>query len=69
MTDRLLLGFFLSNLDVTIVSSALTSITDDLEGFEKRSWIVTGYLATYTGKYSQEHHCCPFLRYLCPIRH
>ncbi|KAJ5189307.1 Major facilitator superfamily domain general substrate transporter [Penicillium cf. griseofulvum] len=48
-TTGLLIGFFLSNLDVTIVSSALTSITDDLEGFEKRSWIITGYLATYTG--------------------
>lgn len=47
--DRLLIAFFLSNLDVTIVSSALTSITDDLKGFEKRSWIITGYLATYTG--------------------
>lgn len=46
---RLLIGFFLSNLDVTIVSSALTVITDDLQGFEKRSWIITGYLATYTG--------------------
>ncbi|KAJ5675077.1 uncharacterized protein N7477_005011 [Penicillium maclennaniae] len=46
----LLIGFFLSNLDVTIVSSSLTSITDSLEGFEKRSWIITGYLATYTGK-------------------
>ncbi|KAJ5082628.1 hypothetical protein N7532_011671 [Penicillium argentinense] len=45
----LLIGFFLSNLDVTIVSSSLTSITDSLEGFEKRSWIITGYLATYTG--------------------
>ncbi|KAJ5940198.1 hypothetical protein N7516_000366 [Penicillium verrucosum] len=30
-------------------SSALTGITDDLQGFEKRSWIITGYLATYTG--------------------
>ena len=49
MMYRLLIGFFLSNLDVTIVSSALTSITDDLKGFEKRSWIITGYLATYTG--------------------
>ncbi|CAG7971391.1 unnamed protein product [Penicillium salamii] len=48
-TIGLLLAFFLSNLDVTIVSSALTSITDNLEGFEKRSWIITGYLATYTG--------------------
>jgi MFS family permease len=44
-----LIGFFLSNLDVTIVSSSLTNITDSLDGFEKRSWIITGYLATYTG--------------------
>ncbi|KAJ5683611.1 hypothetical protein N7462_006776 [Penicillium macrosclerotiorum] len=48
-TTGLLIGFFLSNLDVTIVSSSLTSITDSLAGFEKRSWIITGYLATYTG--------------------
>ncbi|KAJ5093122.1 hypothetical protein N7456_008983 [Penicillium angulare] len=48
-TTGLLIGFFLSNLDVTIVSSSLTSITDNLNGFEKRSWIITGYLATYTG--------------------
>ncbi|KAJ5761050.1 hypothetical protein N7520_008206 [Penicillium odoratum] len=48
-TIGLLIGFFLSNLDVTIVSSSLTNITDSLNGFEKRSWIVTGYLATYTG--------------------
>ncbi|KAJ5925607.1 hypothetical protein N7454_008246 [Penicillium verhagenii] len=48
-TIGLLIGFFLSNLDVTIVSSSLTSMTDDLNGFEKRSWIITGYLATYTG--------------------
>ncbi|KAJ5435040.1 Major facilitator superfamily domain general substrate transporter [Penicillium cf. griseofulvum] len=36
-------------LVLTTTGSALTSITDDLEGFEKRSWIITGYLATYTG--------------------
>lgn len=52
--DRLLIGFFLSNLDVTIVSSSLTNITDSLDGFEKRSWIITGYLATYTGM----NHIC-----------
>ncbi|KAJ5389745.1 uncharacterized protein N7496_000813 [Penicillium cataractarum] len=48
-TIGLLIGFFLSNLDVTIVSSSLTNITDSLDGFDKRSWIITGYLATYTG--------------------
>ena len=38
------------NLEVTIVSTALISITDDLNGFDKTSWIVTGFLTTYTGE-------------------
>ncbi|OQD81649.1 hypothetical protein PENANT_c026G00598 [Penicillium antarcticum] len=60
-TIGLLIGFFLSNLDVTIVSSSLTSMTDDLKGFEKRSWIVTGYLATYTG---MAPHICLTLAFM-----
>ncbi|KAJ6135616.1 hypothetical protein N7512_000776 [Penicillium capsulatum] len=55
-TIGLLIGFFLSNLDVTIVSSSLTSITDDLQGFEKRSWVITGYLATYTGNWDTSRY-------------
>lgn len=37
------------NLEVTIVSTSLVDITNDLQGFDRTSWIVTGYLLTYTG--------------------
>ncbi|WPH03891.1 Hypothetical protein R9X50_00677400 [Acrodontium crateriforme] len=49
----LLLGLcfnlLLSTLETTIVSTALVSITNDLDGFSQRDWIVTSYLLTYTG--------------------
>ncbi|PLB52350.1 MFS multidrug transporter [Aspergillus steynii IBT 23096] len=48
-----ILGMFISlylvNLEVTIVSTSLVTITDDLGGFDKTSWIVTAYLTTFTG--------------------
>lgn len=37
------------NLEVTIVSTSLVDITNDLQGFDRTSWIVTGYLLTFTG--------------------
>lgn len=37
------------NLEVTIVSTSLVDITNDLRGFDRTSWIVTGYLLTFTG--------------------
>ncbi|KAI0904704.1 putative multidrug resistance protein fnx1 [Ustulina deusta] len=43
------LALFLVNFEVTIVSAALVSITNDLKEFNKSSWIVTGYLTTYIG--------------------
>ncbi|KAI0378118.1 putative multidrug resistance protein fnx1 [Hypomontagnella monticulosa] len=43
------LTLFLVNFEVTIVSAALVSITDDLQDFSRTSWIVTGYLITYIG--------------------
>ncbi|KAI0844145.1 putative multidrug resistance protein fnx1 [Daldinia vernicosa] len=44
------LGFalFLVNLELTIVGTALVSITNDLNDFVKASWVVTAYLITYT---------------------
>ncbi|CAI4214153.1 unnamed protein product [Parascedosporium putredinis] len=45
----LLLCLYLVNLEVTIVSTSLVSITNDLSGFEKTNWVMTGYLITYTG--------------------
>ena len=41
---------FLSSLEVTIVSTTLVTITDDLESYSQASWIITTYLLTYTGK-------------------
>lgn len=34
---------------MTIVSTSLVSITDNLHGFGRSSWIVAAYLLTYTG--------------------
>lgn len=37
------------NFEITVVSTSLVTITNDLDGFGHSSWIVTGYLFTYTG--------------------
>ncbi|KAI0101375.1 drug resistance transporter [Nemania sp. FL0031] len=42
------LALFLVNFEITIVSTALVSISDDLHDFSKTSWVVTAYLITYT---------------------
>ncbi|KAI6266346.1 hypothetical protein MCOR27_011057 [Pyricularia oryzae] len=46
---RMCIGLLLSSLETTIVSTSLVSIVDQLQGFDKASWIVTAYLATNTG--------------------
>ncbi|QKX63091.1 uncharacterized protein TRUGW13939_10259 [Talaromyces rugulosus] len=48
LTAGLWLALFLSTVETTIVSTSLVSITDSLSGFDKRDWIVTAYLLTYT---------------------
>lgn len=40
---------FLSALETTIVSTSLISITDSLNGFDQRNWVVTSYLLTFSG--------------------
>ncbi|KAL9079021.1 MAG: hypothetical protein Q9157_002078 [Trypethelium eluteriae] len=45
----LCVSLLLSTLETTIVSTALVSITNELNGFAQRDWIVTSYLLTYTG--------------------
>ncbi|KXX75422.1 Multidrug resistance protein 3 [Madurella mycetomatis] len=47
VTLGLALGLFLVNFEITIVSTALISITNDLQEFKKSSWVVTAYLLTY----------------------
>lgn len=43
------LSLFLVNLEVSIVSTSLVAISNELHGFSKTSWIITGYLITYMG--------------------
>ncbi|KAL4778560.1 major facilitator superfamily domain-containing protein, partial [Aspergillus varians] len=45
----LLLSLFLPSLEVSIVSTSLVSVTDDLHGFDQSTWVITAYLLTYTG--------------------
>ena len=47
--NRMWIALFLSTVETTIVSTSLVSITNALSGFDKRDWIVTAYLLTYTG--------------------
>ncbi|KAF5548162.1 multidrug transporter [Fusarium napiforme] len=49
LSAALWISLFLSTLETTIVSTSLVSITDALDGFILRDWIVTSYLLTYTG--------------------
>ncbi|KAF4469185.1 MFS-type transporter [Fusarium albosuccineum] len=49
LTSALWMSLFLSTLETTIVSTSLVSITNALNGFILRDWIVTSYLLTYTG--------------------
>ncbi|OTB01301.1 hypothetical protein M426DRAFT_14609 [Hypoxylon sp. CI-4A] len=49
ITAGISLGLFLVNFEVTIVSTALVSITNDLDNYNRSSWVITAYLLTYTG--------------------
>ncbi|MFJ4526659.1 MDR family MFS transporter [Streptomyces sp. NPDC088810] len=57
----LVLGMFLGALDQTVVSSALRTIADDLQGLTAQAWVTTAYLVTATiatplyGKLSDLH--------------
>jgi len=44
----LMLGMFLAALDQTIVSTAIRTIADDLQGFELQAWATTAFLITST---------------------
>ena len=48
-TAAVLLGLFLVNMEVSIVGTALVSITSDLHGFDESGWVITAFLSTYTG--------------------
>jgi EmrB/QacA subfamily drug resistance transporter len=44
----LLLGMFLAALDQTVVSTAIRTIGDDLEGLSVQAWVTTAFLITST---------------------
>ncbi|CAG7922339.1 unnamed protein product [Penicillium olsonii] len=45
----LALPLFLTSVEVTIVSTSLVTITNDLETAGQSNWVITSYLLTYTG--------------------
>ncbi|HEX7660791.1 MAG TPA: MFS transporter [Pseudonocardiaceae bacterium] len=67
----LLLGMFLAALDMTIVSTSIRTISDDLNGLSMQAWVTTAYLITSTiatplyGKLSDLYGRKPF--YLAAI--
>ncbi|MDR2998380.1 MAG: MFS transporter [Microbacterium sp.] len=44
----LMAGMFLSSLDQTVVSTAIRTIGDDLNGLDQQAWVTTAYLITST---------------------
>ena len=67
----LLLGMFLAALDQTVVSTAIRTIADNLDGQTAQAWVTTAYLITSTistplyGKLSDSYGRKPF--YLAAI--
>ena len=62
----LLLGMFLAALDQTVVSTAIRTIADRLDGLTAQAWVTTAYLITSTistplyGKLSDQYGRKPF---------
>ena len=61
-----MMGMFLASLDQTIVSTAIRTIGDDLNGLSVQAWVTTAYLITSTistplyGKLSDNYGRRPF---------
>ena len=66
LMSGLLLGMFLAALDQTIVSTAMRTIADELDGQTAQAWVTTAYLVTSTvstplyGKLSDVYGRKPF---------
>ncbi|MCW2723630.1 MAG: drug resistance transporter, EmrB/QacA subfamily [Frankiales bacterium] len=69
----LLLGMFLASLDQTIVSTAMKTIGDRLNGQTAQAWVTTAYLVTSTvstplyGKLSDQYGRKPFFLFAIAI--
>ncbi|KAK3934698.1 hypothetical protein QBC46DRAFT_426119 [Diplogelasinospora grovesii] len=40
---------FLPTAEISIVSTSLVTISNDLQGFDQSSWMITAYLCAFTG--------------------
>ena len=69
----LMMGMFLAALDQTIVSTAIRTIADDLQGFSLQAWATTAFLITSTiatplyGKLSDMYGSKPFFLFAISI--
>lgn len=41
------LNFFMVTMELTVVATAIVTISDDIGGFEYSSWVMTSYLLGY----------------------
>lgn len=41
---------FMVNPEIPVVTTSLVTISEELGGFDKSSWVVSGYLLGYVGK-------------------
>jgi hypothetical protein len=44
------LSVFLPTAEISIVSTSLVTISEDLNGFDQSSWVITAYLCAFTGR-------------------
>src|SRR5258706_2142983 len=69
----LLMGMFLAALDQTIVTTAMRTIADDLDGFSLQAWATTAFLITSTistplyGKLSDIYGRKPFFLFAIAV--
>ena len=69
----LLLGMFLAALDQTVVSTAIRTIADDLQGYDLQAWATTAFLITSTittplyGKLSDMYGRRPFFMFAISV--
>lgn len=69
----LMMGMFLAALDQTIVSTAIRTIADDLNGYKLQAWVTTAYLITSTlvtplyGKLSDIYGRRPFFLFAIAV--
>src|SRR5215212_8327622 len=69
----LMMGMFLAALDQTVVSTAIRTIADDLQGFSLQAWATTAFLITSTistplyGKLSDMYGRKPFFLFAISV--